>query len=308
MDDFEPGHPVDERLPQRAERESHSVDGDFERMAARVLARLTGERVVLQDDGSEDGMADIRVEHSDRDPDYVEVWTDVDEKYAALSQRLYGKERTLPLEISVSGSHVWFVTLARATNVNRLSGDLPSCLLDLESRGVTFERVADRRQLTEHDDASVARLVAFGVVGLSSRPATGEEQGKVLLYPEGISGPSLPDWLPVVEWTSQTLASPRLADVRSKLLRTHAAARHAFIGVTFSSPGEVYFALDIRRERSLPTMPPQLPPEISHVWLMSLKGSETQVSALWTSNSVSSRHALFDPLLSSQVGPANRTR
>lgn len=42
--------------------------GDFELAAARVVARLTGERVVLQGDNSAPGMVDLRIDNKDKPP------------------------------------------------------------------------------------------------------------------------------------------------------------------------------------------------------------------------------------------------
>jgi hypothetical protein len=56
--------------------------GDFEYMAARVVARLTAERVILQGDGSRPGMPDICIEYAGHTPGYVEVWTAIESKYA----------------------------------------------------------------------------------------------------------------------------------------------------------------------------------------------------------------------------------
>ena len=81
--EFRPGYPIDHRLPRKVARLLNGPGGDFECSAARVVARLTGERVVLQDDGSRAGMADIRIEYADRSPGYVEVWTDIEPGYAA---------------------------------------------------------------------------------------------------------------------------------------------------------------------------------------------------------------------------------
>jgi hypothetical protein len=51
------------------------------------------------------------------------------------------------------------------------------------------------------------------------------------------------------------------------LAATGAAERHAVIGVTSSSPGEAVFALS-RWHSSLPGRLPQLPVEITHLWLL----------------------------------------
>jgi len=42
-------------------------------MAARVVARLTGETVTLQDDNSVDGMPDLRIDYGDGRVAYGEV-------------------------------------------------------------------------------------------------------------------------------------------------------------------------------------------------------------------------------------------
>ena len=39
-------------------------------MAARVIARLTGERVVIQDDGSKAAMPDIQIDYVDKLPGF----------------------------------------------------------------------------------------------------------------------------------------------------------------------------------------------------------------------------------------------
>jgi hypothetical protein len=65
---------------RRQQERSHL--GDFEMAAARVVARLTGERVVLQDDNTRPGMPDLRIEFTDRSPAFVEVVTDIDREYS----------------------------------------------------------------------------------------------------------------------------------------------------------------------------------------------------------------------------------
>jgi hypothetical protein len=80
---FQPGYPIDARPRDRVARLQEKAVGDFEYASARVVARLTGEPVTLQDDGSQDSMPDIRIDYSNRPPAFMEVWTDIDENYAA---------------------------------------------------------------------------------------------------------------------------------------------------------------------------------------------------------------------------------
>lgn len=265
--EYQPGYPIDRRPPPRVGRLHRGPLGDFESAAARVVARLTGERVILQDDGSQIGMADIRIDYADHRPGFVEVWADVNPRYAATYSRLMSRGQSLPLELPMASvRRDWFVTVGSTSNLRVLEAELEGLLAGLEARGVTFETVADRRALSSQSDEDLRRLLQLGVVMLSCG-APSSEDGLARLYPEGVEGPGVVACAPVVSWVEETLASERLLDVRTKLMKTGAPERHVFLGVTFTSPGEVYFALSLR-EPTLPDGPPKLPGEITHVWLM----------------------------------------
>jgi hypothetical protein len=106
-----------------------------------------------------------------------------------------------------------------------------------------------------------------GVVRVSSRLCGSDEHGTILLLPHGISGPPTITWEPVLDWITRTTASKRMEDVRTKLAASEAEERHLFLGITYSSPSDVFFALK-HEERSLPRQGPRLPREITHLWLM----------------------------------------
>jgi len=259
------GQPIDARPPERARRLRQKAVGDFEWAAARVVARLTGAPVTLQDDGSHNGMPDIRIDYKDRPPAFMEVWTDIDSNYAAMYATLRQPKDELPnIAAAPRLRRDWQVTLGRTAHVRKVQAEMNQLLGALEDGGETFEVVATRRVLQSKSHPSVRRLVELGVDMLSSSPS---EQGTVRLYPAGISGPAVRRWEPVLKWIAETLASERLADVRAKLDATHAGERHVFVGPTYTSPGDVFFALTID-ERTLPLERPQLPPEITHLWLM----------------------------------------
>ncbi len=260
-----PGYPVDCRPPAQVARRAASPIGDFEAVAARVVARLTGALVFLDDDGSQDRMPDIRIEYWDCGPSYGEVWTDTDPQYAAMHSRLMKPENRLPLELTEPGlSRVWWVAVSGTTNVDRLEKEIGKILKQLERSGMTFE---DARELARYDEPRVTELLRHGVVRVSSRPRGAGEPGTIRLSPGGISGSATTAWAPVADWLSRTLFSERLDDVRSKLAATGSPERHLFLGVTFSSPGDVFFALSDSKQ-SLPDEPPDLPREITHLWLM----------------------------------------
>jgi hypothetical protein len=213
-------------------------------------------------------MADIRIEYPDRSPGYAEVWTDIDEGYAGMYSNLKKVQGQLPLELDESTlKRVWFLTISGSGEVRRLSAEAPELLGELERADVVFGDVGGISALKSHVHPAATRLLGLGVVRLSSRPCEADESGLVRLYPSGISGSPLISWDAVVNWLSSTLSSIRLEDVRSKLAETRAEERHAFLGATFTSPSDVFFALE-DYEESLPARDPDLPPEITHVWLM----------------------------------------
>jgi len=239
--------------------------GDFEAAAARVVARLTGERVTLQDDGSQNTMPDIRIDYSNGPPVFMEVWADIEENYAATWALLMKRQHQLPFVAAAQRlGRSWQITVGRGTHLRRLEAELEHLLMDLEQAGETFERVATLNVLKASSHPTVRRLVELGVVMLTSAPSA---YGVVRLYPEGITGPAVRKWEPVLDWIAETLTSPRLADVRAKLAGTNADERHVFLGVTYTSPSDVFFALTID-EQTLPLEDPTLPPEITHLWLM----------------------------------------
>lgn len=270
--DITPRLPIDLRRPDQRSRAERGPVGDLEQKAGRVIARRTGQRVYLQDDGSSEGMVDIRIEYPDKDPGYVEVTADIEGGYAAMWSGLM-KSGQIPEVLPMASLHLdWSVTLSGAAKRNALIAELEDLLFSLETVGLTFEVVAPLDTLKATRDASVNRLLSLGVVELASGPAE-SGRGRARLYPMGIIGPSERSWQSFLEWVSDTLASPKLADVRKKLMKTGSAERHVFLGITFTSLPEVYFGLTIG-ENGLPSAAPRLPAEITHVWLWNIEGGD----------------------------------
>ncbi len=265
---FRPGTPIDLRPRAQVAKRAAGPLGDFEYWAARVLARFTGHRVTLQDDGSRDRMADVRIDHPDDTSSFAEVWTDIDEGYAAMYSNIMKAHGQMPLEIVDSRlSRVWFLTLSASANVRSLESEVGTLMAHLELSDFPLGSILEWASLESHSNSVVRRLAKTGVVKLSSRSCKAGERGIVRFYPEGISGSPTISWDNFVDWLDETLRSSRLKDVRAKLLQTGVNERHLFVGGTYSSPSDVFFGLDYHEE-GLPTRTPLLPREITHVWLM----------------------------------------
>jgi hypothetical protein len=250
-EDFTPGYPIDLRSPARRARLAAGPVGDFEGMAARVVARLTGERVAVQDDGSEPSMPDIRIDQQGRPPAFVEAVVDIETRYASMEAAIR-KVSVIPAD------KVWWARLAGRADIRTLKRKLPGILNDLQSA----PGPGARQQL--------ARL-GIRVTG-PGEPIPGQPGG-IRLIPEGVSGFVGPIWESFLGWINEFLASARTEDVRRKLAATGAAERHAFIGASFTTPGDAFFALSYEGRPGLPNAEPCLPPEITHLWAWSAMAS-----------------------------------
>ncbi|MDG4833022.1 hypothetical protein O7627_27495 [Solwaraspora sp. WMMD1047] len=264
MEHYEPGYPVDNRTDGMRRRAFQSHLGDFELAAARVVARLTGERVVLQDDNSAPAMVDIRIDYPDRSPGYVEVVTDIDRSYAAMASAIRGQVQVPTPELG----RVWYVTVSPAANIKQLKRELPDRLANVQLSGALFETVAWEQHLNLHDVEAVRALAASGVVRLASRPVVTDEEGKAIMYGKGAGGPAGQNWDAFNDWLATFLHDPRQVDVRAKLAATDAVDRHAFIGMSFSTPWAAYHTLSDDYQ-GLPSRPPKVPAEVTHVWVWS---------------------------------------
>lgn len=159
------------------------------------------------------------------------MWTDTDEKDAAMRSNLYGSPRRLPREWPVPElSRVWFVTLSRGSELARLNADLPPVLRTMEAAGETFPSAPTRTDPLAAENLNVGHLLSLGVAAVHSRPAGMNEMPAIKLYPEGITGPSGPSWSSLLRWVADTLASPRLETHRAKLARMDSEERHFVLG------------------------------------------------------------------------------
>lgn len=250
---------------QQARAFTDPLTGDFEALAGRVVARLTGAPVVIQDDNSRDAMPDLRIDYPRRVPGYAEVWRDIEPGYAAMFRKVAG-----PREISAARlGRIWWVTLSGAAPVDQLVRELPDLVAQMDAAGEKFEIVPPRGALAQSDSPRVRRAVQLGVVEFASRPTRDGENGTIFLCPDGVYGPSQVDWEAFLKWVEDCAAGPRAADNRRKLAATRADERHLIIGATFTSPGEAFFALsESTGVGAVPPRAPNLPSEITHVWVL----------------------------------------
>jgi hypothetical protein len=261
--DFTPGQPIDRRPPERQRKQAASYLGDFEGAAARVVARLTGNYVEIYDDGSSRSMPDLKIVDRSGKTAFGEVTQDVDSAYAALGNEVLKRRYEVA---APTLRRIWWVTLTPDARVNDLVRALPRALNALDADGDVFEHVELRQRLQTHPNPTVRSLAESGVERLASRSAARGEEGLIRLGVVGTGGAVGQDWPGFQSYLAEFLKAQKLQDVRTKLGRTGADERHAFVGLSFTTPWPVYHTLS-DEYTSLPPGPPNLPQEITHLWV-----------------------------------------
>lgn len=231
----------------------------------RALEAALGVPVVQHDDGSKPGMHDLDIVRGSR-RDAVEITAAADAASIELWRSVNGRDEPWTVEASAGGWAVWLQPDARA---KRILAELPAILVEMERRGEQEFRADGRPSgLSSWPSRQLLDLrVASAHQGATSRP--GSVYLSIELPSERSGGAVDPECRVVPGWVSDFLSGDGCRDVRAKLLRSGAIERHAVVimpGFT-TAPFGVTDAL--LRDAGVPDQPPELPDEITHVWLAS---------------------------------------
>ncbi|MEZ0070088.1 hypothetical protein ABIA32_006140 [Streptacidiphilus sp. MAP12-20] len=266
------GKLVDLRTDRQREQAQEHMAVDLELFAASILADYTDAEVTIQDDNTAQRMPDIRIDYADNRKGFVEVWKDVDRRYAELTQAVGEGRYELAAE---SINRLWLIDASGAFSFRRNATELLQILGGLEERGLVFGTIGTFEMLRDHANPDVRRAVELGVVNISSRALQSGESAKVVIGPHGIQGPGGIDWEAFLGWVREHLAgdSKHMVGNRRKLADSGGDERHAFIGISYTTEWHVFQALTFWTNE-LPPGPPALPNEITHLWLTNYQAPE----------------------------------
>lgn len=236
-----------------------------EEWARQIVEKDLRRTVVINDDGSAPGMYDLRVGPVDAPELAIECVGAVNQIYTETWN--VGPARG-PLLLSVRGDST--VEIAPTARVKAVKKGLEQLLQELENRGY-YNVYVDYR--LEWQDAEL-----FGKFeSLNIRHALCYSQqgtGKVYLGMPGTGGAVDDQGRALPGWMGEFLRDPSRQDVLGKLQRSGAPNRHAFLIVTFmGAPWEVESYLTGGLEH-LPGQPPDLPPPVTGVWVVSGMGNK----------------------------------
>lgn len=235
-----------------------------ERLAVRCIAAELGVEVDVHDDGSAPSMYDLNIMYRDRAPGAVEVTAAGDPESIALGKLVYNGERWIVPEIAGG----WAAVLQPSARMKDLRAELPALLRTLESQGIPSAEPEVWWEPGPYDEALRALGVLHLFQGGTDFPGSiylSIEQGR-----ERTAGFVPADGRPLLGWLADWLVRPDKADNLAKLAASAAEERHLFL--ILPSFAEAPFAVTdllMRDGAPLPDDDPDLPPQVTHVWVVS---------------------------------------
>jgi hypothetical protein len=269
---WRPGYPVDDRGEKLRLRDATGPYGDFEAKAARVVARATGERVVLQDDNRLPRTPDLRIDYADGQRGVGEIVTITDGQRAAMTAAFTNGGLNLQSERL---RWQWFVTVKADAKRTILASRLVDVLAQMEVADERHSLLGPIDPVTAGPGAK--KLYELGVAEVASNTVPADRRGQVVWQMEGIGGELKLDWEGFHSGLQSVLVSSLVCGKRDKLVAVAGALeRHLFIGLSWSVPWALLRVLESDVDE-LPRRPPALPDGVSHLWLW---GSELPGRAL----------------------------
>ncbi len=238
-----------------------------EQVVAATIAATLGLRVEQHDDGSRSSMHDLNIMTADHGQAAVEVTAAADPDSIQLWKLINGRQGRWT-EPNLQGG--WMLYLKPTARAKRLLTELPAFLRELEGRGITG--IADQWHRQEVAASVEGRARALGI--LSGRQSGTDFPGSIYLTieqpGERTGGVVDSTGSAVTGWVCDFLMDPHQSDVLDKLARSGASERHVFILVpSFSTaPLGVMDMLWRDKDDVVPTLSPELPQQVTHVWLM----------------------------------------
>lgn len=225
-----------------------------------ICQRELEQAVVIHDDQSQPGMYDFRVGPIGAPAIAIECVRAMD---ATLEELWNVGPRRGALKLGVTGD--WIGTLTREARFKKLVG-LETTLRDCEETGLWNVHV-DWRLKRSHPHT----FMAFERLGIAWASCVREHgTGKVSLTLDERGGVVDEEGRAVPGWIGEFLRSEAQVDVLSKLSRSNATARHAFVPVGWGGapwPVESYLTSGVDM---LPARPPDLPEPVGSVWIVSM--------------------------------------
>jgi hypothetical protein len=241
-----------------------------EETARRLIEGMLGVPVYQHDTNVGRSIPDLRIDYPDGRSAYVEVFGDPARRRWRELDSVVRRRAGEGGELALPGCHYdWWVYLSCTTKMKDLPDGLPGLLEQAEKAGDLFEHRVDSTLRARNLASPIGALaiLELGVDRIVAGSACPGEAVARLVLPD-VGGPAKVDLARVVDWCGELLRGRQTNDVRTKLAATIAEERHAFIVVGWGSEWPVLHALYPDAGAKLPACAPDLPNEITHLWLL----------------------------------------
>lgn len=229
------------------------------------MEEALGVPVVQHDDGSRPRMHDLSIVYDGRSAAAVEVTAAADAASIELWNIMNSGGRwQVPI---IEGG--WFVSLdPLVARARRLERELPELLGQLEK--IKVRELRPRRRHTAGQFDALATELGIVSASQSGTDFPGVIYITLDLPIERSGGFVADNGDALVTWIGDYLDEPGTQDVRDKLRASGAEERHALIYLPGFTTAP-FSASDVlmRNGAPLPTIPPRLPKEVTHVWSVS---------------------------------------
>ncbi len=236
------------------------MKASVEEWARRIIQAETGKPVFIHDDGSKNGMYDLRIGPADAPTTAIECVGAVNQLFTETWS--VGPARG-PFYLQVQGD--WYVTVKSGAHIKTIKKELEQLLLELENQEIYgFQEIY---QLERYDKKLSSKFEALGIDHAACYNEKGT--GKVQFGMPGIGGGVDSQGNSVPGWVGDFLRDAAQQDVLDKLQRSEASDCHVFIPIRFRGapwPVESYLAEEFDY---LPNQNPDLPSPVTQIWIIS---------------------------------------
>jgi hypothetical protein len=225
---------------------------------------LPGCSVDQHDDNSEASMFDLTITYPDGHVGALEVTAAADKQQLELWKLVGGRGQRW-IESDLAGG--WIVRIQPSTRAKNLLRQLPELLRSLERAGI--------QNVHGNPTSTDAHAVLAGQLRIvqASQAGTSYPGSIYVMPPERLAqmgGYSPITGDPLAQWLSGWIPDPSRVDNIRKLAGSGMTERHLFVLVPGFNPAP--FAVNdllISPGAPLPRIPPALPAEVTHIWVMS---------------------------------------
>jgi hypothetical protein len=231
-----------------------------EEWARRIVQNALNRVVHINDDNSKPAMYDLRIGSADAPEVAIECVGAVNSTYTE-TWNVGPAKGALMLSLTRN----WIVEISPTARIKTVKQCLPQFLAKLEQCGI--QAISHNHWPPPGNEALLDEMDSIGIVHSSCYSAP--ECGKVYLTMPGTGGWVDDKGTQLPKWLGDFLRDSRQADVLSKLEMSGAKHRHAFVFATFQG---VPWSVESYLTGSLNTVPddpPDLPPSVTEVWVVS---------------------------------------